>query len=301
MISARTIAVTLAWCCVACAGASCGGSSGNGGKGASAPTTSGAAEAVRSGDQIDDLPQVNTADMTDAEKKLWLELINDLLSPCGDPRSVAKCASEGTKCGACVTAARYLARLVMEGYDRATLVEHYKNRFGSTKLELSTSDAPSRGAPMAKITLIEFSDFQCPHCGAAHPDVLRALREFDGNLRQVYRYFPLSNHSRALPAAKAAEAARLQGKFWEMHDLLFEHQRELEDADLKKYASQLGLDVARFEADMASEQVAKRIQADRELGEKLGIEATPSFFINGRPFKESHRTLSAYLKEELEL
>jgi protein-disulfide isomerase len=86
-----------------------------------------------------------------------------------------------------------------------------------------------------------------------------------------------------------------------MHDLLFEHQRELEDADLKKYASQLGLDIARFESDMASEQVAKRIQADRELGEKLGIEATPSFFINGRPFRESHRNLPAYLKEELEL
>ena len=298
MISARTIAFSLAWCCVACAGASCGSSNG---KSTSAPTASSATEAVRSGPQIDDLPQVNTADMTDAEKRLWLDLINDQLSPCGDPRTVAQCASEGTKCGACVTAARYLARLVMEGYDRATIVEHYKNRFGSTKLEISTSDAPSRGAPMAKITLVEFSDFQCPHCGAAHPDLVRALREFDGNLRLVYRYFPLSNHTRALPAAKAAEAARLQGKFWEMHDLLFEHQRQLEDADLKKYATELGLDMQRFESDMASEQVVKRIQADRDMGEKLGIEATPSFFVNGRPLKESVRSLPAYLKEELEL
>jgi protein-disulfide isomerase len=239
--------------------------------------------------------------MTDAEQHLWAELINDQLSPCGDPRSVAKCASEGTKCGACVTAARYLARLVMDGYDRATLADHYKTRFGSTKLEIPVAEAPSRGAPMAKVTIVEFSDFQCPHCGAAHPELVRMLREFEGNVRLVYRYFPLSNHSRALPAARAAEAARLQGKFWEMHDLLFENQRTLEDADLEKFAKQLGLDVAKFQADMRSDEVDKRVQSDRELGQKLGIEATPSFFINGRPFRESVRTLAPYLKEELEL
>jgi protein-disulfide isomerase len=298
MVSPRTIVLALA-CSSAVLAGSCSKSSN--GKGAAA-TATGASEASRTaGPPIESLPQVPTTDMTEAEKRLWSELINDQLSPCGDPRSIAKCATEATSCGACVTAARYLARLVMEGYDRTTLVDHYKTRFGSTKLEIPTGDAPSRGAPMAKVTLVEFSDFQCPHCGAAHPDVVRALREFDGNLRVVYRYFPLSSHSRALPAARAAEAARLQGKFWEMQDLLFEHQRELEDADLRKYASQLGLDMARFEQDMSSPEVEQRIQADRALGQKLGIEATPSFFINGRPFRESHRTLSAYLKEELEL
>jgi protein-disulfide isomerase len=277
----------------------CTGSSN--GKGA-APTASGASEAARSGGpQITSLPQVQTTDMTEAEQRLWVELINDQLSPCGDPRSVAKCASEGTKCGACVTAARYLSRMVMEGYDRSTIADHYKTRFGSTKLEISTTDAPVRGAPMAKATIVEFSDFQCPHCGAAHPELVRLLKEFDGNVKLVYRYFPLSNHSRALPAARAAEAARAQGKFWEMHDLLFENQRALEDADLEKYAKQLGLDMEKFKADMNSEATEKRIQADRDMGQKLGIEATPSFFVNGRPLRESLRSLPAYLKEELEL
>jgi protein-disulfide isomerase len=300
MIPARSIGsvLTAAACSCALLISACTGSSN--GKGA-APTASGASEAVRGGPQITSLVQVPTTDMTDAEQHLWAELINDQLSPCGDPRSVAKCASEGTNCGACVTAARYLARLVMDGYDRATLADHYKTRFGSTKLEIPAAEAPSRGAPMAKVTIVEFSDFQCPHCGAAHPELVRMLREFDGNVRLVYRYFPLSNHSRALPAARAAEAARLQGKFWEMHDLLFENQRTLEDADLEKFAKQLGLDVAKFQADMRSDEVEKRVQSDRELGQKLGIEATPSFFINGRPFRESVRTLAPYLKEELEL
>jgi hypothetical protein len=278
-------------------GGSCGGSNGKG----SAPTAAGASDAAR-GPKIETLPQVAVSEMTEAEKALWVDLINDQLSPCGDPRSVAKCSQEGTGCGACVTAARFLSRLVMEGYDRTTVVDHYKSRFGTQpKAEIPLGDAPSRGAPMAKVTIVEFSDFQCPHCAAAHPDLLRVLREFDGSVRLVYRFFPLSSHTRALPAAKAAEAARLQGKFWEMHDLLFENQRALEDADLEKYATQLGLDVPRFKQDMESEAVQKRIASDRELGMKLGIEATPSFFVNGRPFRESHRSLSAYLKEELEL
>jgi thiol-disulfide isomerase/thioredoxin len=252
--------------------------------------------------RVEEVQQVDTSQLTDAEKNLWRDLINDQLSPCGDPSSVAKCATERSKCGACVTAARYLARLVMEGYDRTTLVDHYRTRFGSKdKPALPLDDAPSRGAPMAKVTIVEFSDFQCPHCAAAHPELTRLLREFDGRVRLVYKYFPLSNHTRAVAAAHAAEAARAQGKFWEMHDLLFEHQRELEEPDIQKYATQLGLDLARFERDLNAEATSQRVEADKALGQKLGIEATPSFFVDGRQFRESPRNLAAYIKEELEL
>lgn len=252
--------------------------------------------------RIESLPNVDVSELTDAERELWLDMVNDQLSPCGDAMSVARCVSTQAKCGSCVTAARYLVRLVMEGYDRATLVEHYTGRFDkSTQLTIDMSDAPSRGAPMAKVTIIEFSDFQCPHCGAAHPETKRLLREFDGNVRLVYGYFPLSGHSRAMPAARATEAARRQGKFWEMHDLLFEHQQALEDSDIKGYAQQLGLDMARFEADLADAELQKRIEANKELGVKLGVEATPSFFVNGRKFREAPRSLSAYVREELEL
>jgi len=278
--------------CLMCA---CGGSQ------SSAPAAADSKSAARSS-RVDEISQVDTSDLTEAEKTLWVDMVNDQLSPCGDPQSVAKCATEQRKCGACVTAARYLARLVTDGYDRAALAEQYRSRFGAQdKRDIPLEDSPSRGADMAKVTIVEFSDFQCPHCGAAHPETARLLREFEGQVRLVYKYFPLSGHSRALPAARAAEAARAQGKFWEMHDKLFENQRELEDEDIKKYASQIGLDIERFERDWNAESTLQRVEADRQLGIKLGIEATPSFFIDSRTFRESPRRLGAYIKEELEL
>jgi hypothetical protein len=275
---------------------SCSGSQG------SAPGAADSASTARDSTRVERIPQVDVASMTAAEQGLWLDLVNDQLSPCGEPVSVAKCATESHSCGACVTASRYLARLVMDGYDRSALVELYRRRFGSQdKVNLPTEDSPSRGAPMARVTIVEFSDFQCPHCGAAHPELARVVREFDGRVRLVYKYFPLSSHTRAQPAARAAEAARAQGKFWELHDLLFEHQSSLEDDDIRRYAAQAGLDMERFERDWAASSTAERVDADRQLGLQLGIESTPSIFVDGRPFKESLRNLSAYIKEELEL
>lgn len=283
------------WLSAVCLVCACGGSQ------SSAPAAADSKSAVRSS-RVDEISQVDVSELTQAEKSLWVDMVNDQLSPCGDPQSVAKCATEQRKCGACVTAARYLARLVTDGYDRAALADQYRTRFGAQeKREIPLEDSPSRGAPMAKVTIVEFSDFQCPHCGAAHPETARLLREFDGQVRLVYKYFPLSGHTRALPAARAAEAARAQGKFWEMHDMLFENQRALEDEDIRKYASQLGLDMERFERDWNAESTLQRVEADRQLGVKLGIEATPSFFIDARPFRESPRRLGSYIKEELEL
>jgi predicted DsbA family dithiol-disulfide isomerase len=280
---------------IACLLASCSGSQ------SSAPGAADSKSAAHA-PRVEQLAQVDVSQLTDAEKSLWVDLINDQLSPCGDPQSVATCASELKKCGACVTAARFLARLVMDGYDRATLIEHYSARFGpKAKADIPLDDSPVRGAPMAKVTIVEFSDFQCPHCGAAHPELVRLLREFDGRVRMVYKYFPLSGHPRALPAARAAEAARLQGKFWEMHDVLFERQRELEDSDIRSYATQLGLDMKRFDRDWNSDAVGARVNADRELGLHLGIEATPTIYVDGRKLLEAPRNLSAYIKEELEL
>ncbi len=279
----------------------CGGGSHSTGTSAAAATT----EASSGAPRIESLEHVDTSELTDPEKKLWVDLANDQLSPCGEPISVAKCVATKRTCGACVTAARYLVRLVMEGYDRQTIVDQYRGRFGrdgkAAAAQPTVEDAPSRGAPMAKVTIVEFSDFECPHCGAAHPELVQLLRTFDGSVRLVYRYFPLSGHVRSMPAARAAEAARLQGKFWEMHDRLFEHQRDLGDEDLKKYAQEVGLDMARFQSDMSSETVEKRIEASKQEGVKLGVEATPSFYVNGRLFREPPRALAAYLREEIEL
>ena len=277
-------------------GASC-----DGGRKPAAEPGSESAEPV-AGERVDELPQVDVSELTDAEQEVFVELINSQLSPCGDPVSVGRCVVDQHKCGSCLTAARYLSRLVMEGHEREVISEHYKGRFDPGKAaEPKLGDSPSRGASMARVTIVEFSDFECPYCGLAHPQLARVLREFEGRVRMVFKHYPLSGHPHALPAAKAAEAARLQGKFWEMHDLLFEHQRELDDAALERYAQQLGLDLERFRADLASEAVKARIEADRAEGKRLGVDSTPSIFINGRRFREAPKNLAAYMREETEL
>jgi protein-disulfide isomerase len=187
----------------------------------------------------------------------------------------------------------------MEGYDRATIEERYEGRYGPEgRVELAVADAPSRGAADAPVTLVEFSDFECPHCGRAH-GILNELLGAHPDVRLVFKHCPLLMHPRAVPAARAAEAARTQGKFWEMHDLLFEHQRALEDADLEGYARQLGLDLERFRADLASPEVHARVEADRDEAARVGVQGTPTIFVNGRRFEESLETLEAYVKEAL--
>jgi 2-hydroxychromene-2-carboxylate isomerase len=255
-----------------------------------------------SGERIERLEGVDVSELTDAEVETWASLINEQLSPCGDPVSVAHCAAERRGCGACLTAARYLTRLVTEGYDKQTIEQHYSGRFGKTAREQIVTDAaPVRGAPMAPVTIIEFSDFQCPHCAAAHQELDRLMREFEGQIKLIYKHFPLGGHERAIPAARAAEAAARQGKFWEMHDVLFARQQALEDDDLDNYARQLGLDVERFKTDMSSPEVQARIDADRREGERLTIQGTPTMYVDGRLLREPLKALPAYLREELEL
>ena len=128
----------------------------------------------------------------------------------------------------------------------------------------------------------------CPHCGAAHLIVKRVLRRAGGDVRFVFRNFPLGQiHPNAVEAAEAAEAAGLQGRFWEMHDLLFENQDALEREDLLGYAKELGLDAARFVRDLDSEAVEERVRADFASGVRSGVNGTPTFFINGVRLDES--------------
>lgn len=261
-----------------------------------------AAVVQASGERIERLDGVDISELTDVEVKLWADLVNEQLSPCGEPVTVARCAAERRGCGACVTAARYLSRLVMEGYDKATLEEHYSGRFSKqARVQIASEGAPLRGAPMAPVTIVEFSDFQCPFCAAAHKELDRLGREFEGQVKLVFKHFPLAGHDRALPAARAAEAAAQQGKFWEMHDVLFERQHSLQDEDLESYARQLNLDIDRFKADLAGATAQEHIDADRLEGERLKVRSTPTLYINGRLLREPFRSLSAYLREELEL
>ena len=143
----------------------------------------------------------------------------------------------------------------------------------------------AQGPAGAKLTLVEYGDYECPHCGRAHPIVKAVQKRLGTRLRFVFRNFPLSNaHPNAEAAAEAAEAAAAQGKFWEMHDLLFEHQDALEREDLLRYAADLGLDVKRFASELEGAVHRPRVQEDFRSGVRSGVNGTPTFFINGSRF-----------------
>jgi protein-disulfide isomerase len=139
-----------------------------------------------------------------------------------------------------------------------------------------------RGSPDAPVVMVEYGDFECPHCAAAYPVVRKLERELPDTLAVVFRHFPLINvHAHAELAAEAAEAAGAQGKFWPMHDLLFEHQDALESKDLLKYAAAIGLDVKRFGRELADHTYLPKVRADMQSGLQSGVAGTPTFFING--------------------
>jgi protein-disulfide isomerase len=148
------------------------------------------------------------------------------------------------------------------------------------KVELG--DAPADGPDTALVTVVIWSDFQCPYCQrvVATLDTLRT--DYGSDLRLVFKHNPLAFHPNALPAAKAAMAAHEQGKFWEMHDKLFANNKDLTESNFNKWAKELKLDVPRFKKDMASSSIAKQITDDQAQGTRLGARGTPSFFVNGR-------------------
>jgi protein-disulfide isomerase len=139
-----------------------------------------------------------------------------------------------------------------------------------------------QGPADAPVTLVEYGDYQCPYCGAAYPIIKEVQARMGDRLRFVFRNFPIStSHPRAEQAAEAAEAAAAQGKFWEMHDLLYENQERMGDDDLHAYAEQLELDVDRFDRELAEHGHAKRVHEDFMSGVRSGVNGTPTFYVNG--------------------
>jgi protein-disulfide isomerase len=160
-----------------------------------------------------------------------------------------------------------------------------------------------QGPAKAPLTLVEYGDYQCPYCGAAYPVVKKLQEALGKKLRFVFRNFPLTQmHPYALIAAEAAEAAALQGKFWEMHDILYERQRILEPGILPAWAKEVGLDLGQFGAAIREEGIAKRIKEDRASGIQSGVNGTPTFFINGNRHDDApdYDSLAAALEQQLE-
>jgi len=156
----------------------------------------------------------------------------------------------------------------------------------------------SEGTAEATIELVEYGDYQCPHCGAAYPVIKKIQERFAPQIRFVFRNFPLAEiHPFAVDAAIAAEAAAMQRKFWEMHDMIFENQASLGTGGLKKMAAAIGLDMEIFESDLQLEVLQAKVEADFESGVRSGVNGTPSFFINGNKFDGGAKDLYNMLLE----
>ena len=160
------------------------------------------------------------------------------------------------------------------------------------------SDSDHAAGPAdAPVTLVEYGDYECPYCGMAHPIVQRAQRALGNQVRFVFRNFPLAEaHPHARLAAQAAEAAAAQGKFWEMHDTLFEHQDALEPDDIVGYAKAIGIDVERFVRELHSGMYAKKVRDDFRGGVRSGVNGTPTFFVNGARYEGSWANEEAFIR-----
>jgi protein-disulfide isomerase len=166
--------------------------------------------------------------------------------------------------------------------------------------KVATGDAPSFGPADAKVTVVEFSDFECPYCAMA-AETMKTLEERYGDrVRFVFRQFPLSFHKHAQLAAEAALAAHAQGKFWAFHDAAFGNQKELSREDLEKYAKEVGLDMAKFKKALDDHTYAEKVKADQKLGEEVGVSGTPSFFVGTKRVAEpSVEGISTIIDEQL--
>jgi protein-disulfide isomerase len=152
----------------------------------------------------------------------------------------------------------------------------------SKRYTLDLKEVPIKGPEKAKVTLVEFSDFQCPFCKRVNPTLAEIEKTYGDKVRIAFKHLPLPMHPQAVPAAIASEAARRQGKFWPMHDKLFADQQNLTDETFLRYAKELGLDEARFKKDVADPAVRAKVEADSREANTLGVNGTPGFFINGR-------------------
>jgi protein-disulfide isomerase len=192
---------------------------------------------------------------------------------------------------------------------RAQLVDDLKKKGGGARvmldpprvnIEVAATD-PVKGPANAPITIVEYSDFQCPYCARVNPTLDQVRKEYGDKVKIVFKDFPLPNHAEAPKAAEAAHCAGEQGKFWELHDRLFANQQTLQLPALKEHATAVGLDMNAFNQCLDSGKHASRVAANMKSGEALGVASTPTLYVNGRPVvgAQSFEYFKAVIDEEL--
>jgi protein-disulfide isomerase len=199
-------------------------------------------------------------------------------------------------------AATFLTNQVTRGKTRSQAEAAFRARFAPEEVkDIDVGDSPGKGAKEPVVTIVEWADFECPFCGVAQPLLSQVVQRHPDTVRLVFKHYPLSMHQDAEGAARAAVAAGMQGKFWELHSLFFQNQEGLNEAGLEKLAKQAGLDVTQFNTDRKSEAVADRVATDRKQADGFGLKGTPTIYINGRSFDLEKFDLAEDLEAWIEL
>lgn len=231
------------------------------------------------------LKNVDASRLTLPERREWEAHVTELLAPCPEvPVSLAQCITDDRVCKTCLPAAQLLLKQVQTGRSKREREEAFHARFDVSNLKAPATDgSPALGPSNAVVTIVEWADFECHSCRAVYPVLDELAHRYPTQVRVVFKFYPFAVHPHGEISARAAVAAFRQGKFLEMHHLLFDHNDKLEQSDLERYAKQLNLDVARFRKDLGSTEVGEFIERDKKQATELGISRTPFLFINGRP------------------
>jgi predicted DsbA family dithiol-disulfide isomerase len=239
-----------------------------------------------------DLPQVSLSGLSPFQKRAALKALRTQPCLCGCGFQIAECRVKDPACADSRKLAEIVVGAVKEGRDpKQALAESdvVKRHLASARpledpIPIPIAGAPAKGPADARVTLVEFSDFECPYCSKAALKVEAILQAYPKDARLVYKHYPLPDHPHAKMAAEAALAAQAQDKFWPMHDKLFANGRRLSAETIAGIAKEIGLDMDKFQADMQSASVKQTLRKDIADGDKVDIAGTPTIFINGKRY-----------------
>jgi len=236
-----------------------------------------------------ELPRVDFTGLSKPQVAVAMQVLRSESCACGCDMKIAQCRVEDPKCGVSRRLADFVVKEAAAGKNAATIKAGLVKFAAAPEMLLedkavpiSITGDPVRGPADAKITIVEFSDFQCPFCAKAVGEVDQIMKKYPKNVRLIFKQYPLDTHSQAELAAEAALAAQAQGKFWEMHDKMYANFRLINRQRVFLWAAQVGLDVNKLRADLDSHKYAARVALESKQGDEAGVEGTPTFFLNGK-------------------
>ena len=254
-----------------------------------------------------DLPGVDWQGLTGAKKTLVLKIVRAQACSCGCDMKIAECRMKDHSCSDSRKLANAVVKDVVAGKTETAIIADLKKIATEPApqlddpIKISTAGDPVKGPANARVTIVEFSDFQCPFCSKAVAETKSLMRQFPNDVKLIFKQFPLEDHAQAEFAAEAALAAQAQGKFWEMHDLMYAGYPNLSRATVMGYAKKLGLDMNRFTSEVDSHKYKARVAAEEQEGEEAGVGGTPTFFIDGKKLNDTFdvATVAPLIRKEL--